>query len=407
MSVRISDVRGAMQLATQATAGVTRIVEGVHRSVWDGLGVPGGQTDGKTRGLTGFVYGAIHGINRFAGNTADTVMGGLQTLFESAQSVPSRTPREETFLSVLNGVMGDRLVEDTNPLAVSMTLKYRGAVMDWRAPHTVRGASGKVVLLIHGSCMTDLQQHARQSGYATEPGELLSAALGYSPVYLRYNSGLHISCNGQQLSAQLEQLFEHWPRGVEELSVVAHSMGGLVMRSALHQAQRQGLLWPGRLKNIVFLGTPHHGAPLERAGNWLHALLGAISYTKPFAALAQLRSAGVTDLRYGNLLHEDWHGHGRFDPGPDGRQRVPLPATVNCYTVAATLAEKRSLVSDRLLGDGLVPLRSALGQHDHPSMNLAFAPSSQWIAYRTSHMELLNSPAVNEQILDWLAAKAT
>jgi pimeloyl-ACP methyl ester carboxylesterase len=405
--MRISDIRGAVQLATQATTGVTRIVEGVHQSVWDRLGVPGGQTEGKTRGITGAVYGAIHGITRLTGKSADAVMTGLQAVFEPAQNGPSRTPREETFLSVLNGVMGDRLVEHNNPLAVSMALNYREAVLDWRAPLAISGASGKVLLLIHGSCMSDFQQHARQSGYATEPGELLSSALGYSPVYVRYNSGLHISCNGQQLSAQLEQLFENWPQAIEELSVVAHSMGGLVMRSAVHQAQAQGMRWPSRLKNIVFLGTPHHGAPLERAGNWLDTLLGAISYTRPFAVLGQLRSAGVTDLRYGNLLHEDWHGHGRFDLKPDGRQIVPLPPEVNCYTVAATLAEKRSLVSDRLLGDGLVPLRSALGQHDKRSMDLAFAASSQTIAYRTGHMELLNSPAVNKQVLDWLASETT
>jgi hypothetical protein len=182
-------------------------------------------------------------------------------------------------------------------------------------------------------------------------------------------------------------------------------MGGLVMRSALHQAQEQGLVWPSRMKKIVFLGTPHHGAPLERAGNWLDTILATISYTRPFTALGQLRSAGVTDLRYGNLLHEDWHGHDRFELKPDGRQIIPLPSSVNCYTVAATLAEKRSILSDRLVGDGLVPLRSALGRHDERPRNLACAKSSQWIAYRTGHMELLNSPAVNKQVLQWLASE--
>jgi pimeloyl-ACP methyl ester carboxylesterase len=403
--MRISDIRGAVQLATQATTGVTRIAESVHQSVWDRLGASGGQTQGKTRGFTGAVYSVIHGITRLTGKSADTVMSGLQAVLEPAENGSSRTPRAETFLSVLNGVMGDRLVEDNNPLAVSMTLKYHETLLDWAAPPEATSTSGKVLLLVHGLCMSDLQQHARQSGYATEPGELLSSTLGYSPVYLRYNSGLHVSCNGQQLSAQLEQLFENWPQAIEELSVIAHSMGGLVMRSALHQAQEQGMLWPTRVKNIVFLGTPHHGAPLERAGNWLDTLLGTISYTRPFTVLGQLRSAGVTDLRYGNLLHEDWHGHDRFELKPDGRQIVPLPPAINCYTVAATLAEKRSLMSDRLLGDGLVPLRSALGQHDQEPMNLAFAASSQKIAYRTSHMELLNSPAVNEQVLEWLASE--
>jgi len=404
LNIRISDIRGAVQLATQATAGVTRIVEGVHQSVWDRLGVPGGQTEGKTRGVTGSVYAAIQGITRLTGYSADALMTGLEAVFEPAKRGPCRTPRAETFLSVLNGVMGDRLVEENNSLAIPMALNYREAALDLQSPLAANGASGKVLLLIHGLCMSDFQQHARQSGYATEPGALLSSALGYRPVYIRYNSGLHVSCNGQQLATRLEQLLEHWPQPIEEWSVVAHSMGGLVIRSALHQAQEQGMRWPARLKNIVFLGTPHHGAPLERAGNWLDALLGTTRHTRPFTALGQLRSAGVTDLRYGNLLRADWQGHNRFDLQPDARRAVPLPLKVQCYTVAATLAEKRSLVSDCLLGDGLVPLRSALGQHDRKSMNLAFDSSCQRVVYRTGHMELLNSPVVNEQVLDWLSS---
>ncbi len=402
--VRISDIRGAVQLATQATTGVTRIVEGVHQSVWDRLGAPGGQIPGKTRGLTGAVYRLVHLITQATGKSAKTVISLLEAIFESEGNNIPRTPRGETFLSILNGVMGDHLVEQNNPFAIPMTFRHRELAPGQQVPQIEPGSSGKVMLLIHGLCMSDLQQHARNSKNLTEPGKALASSLGYCPVYLRYNSGLHISRNGQELAVQLEALLRNWPEPVDELSVVAHSMGGLVIRSALHQAQQQGLLWPGQLKNIVFLGTPHHGAPLERAGNWLDIILEKIPHASPFNALGKLRSAGITDLRYGNLLEEDWRGHDRFDFRPDRRQALPLPSTVNCFAVAATLAEKRSIMSDRLLGDGLVPLRSALGQHDESSRNLGFPESSQCIAWRTSHMELLNSPAVNDQIIQWLSA---
>jgi pimeloyl-ACP methyl ester carboxylesterase len=403
--MRISDIRGAVQLATQATTGVTRIVEGVHQSVWDRLGVPGGQAPGKTRGVTGAVYGLVHDIAQITGKSAKTVISLLESMFEPKGNSLPRTPRGETFLSILNGVMGDRLVEENNPFAIPMAFRYHELAPGQQVPLINPGSSGKVLLLIHGLCLSDLQQHARNSNNPAEPGALLAGGLGYCPVYLRYNSGLHVSRNGQELSVQLEDLLTNWPEPVEELSVVAHSMGGLVVRSALHQAQQQGLLWPRQLKNIVFLGTPHHGAPLERAGNWLDIILEKIPHTRPFSALGKLRSAGITDLRYGNLLEQDWHGRDRFDLQPDCRQVVPLPLAVNCFTVAATLAEKRGILSDRLVGDGLVPLRSALGQHDEPSRNLDFPESSQWIAWRTSHMELLNSPAVNNQILQWLSSE--
>jgi pimeloyl-ACP methyl ester carboxylesterase len=400
--MRISDMRGIVQLATQATSGVTRIVEGVHQSVWSTMGFPGGNAPGKTRGITGLVYRTVHDVTRLTGKGADTMMAGLQQLFESAESATPGTPRREGFLSVLNGVMGDRLVEDNSPFAIPMSLRYREETLNWQSPVPPADTSNKVLLLIHGLCMDDLQQHGQRTNNAAEHGEALASALDYSPVYLRYNSGLHISQNGRELSDQLEQLVTCWPRAIEDLSVIAHSMGGLLIRSALHHAKQEGLHWPERVGNIVFLGTPHHGAPLERAGNWLDVILGATPYTKPFTALGQLRSAGITDLRYGNVLHEDWHGHDRFHLKPDTRRLTLLPETVGCHTVAATLAEKRGALTDHLVGDGVVPLRSALGQHKVAVRSLSFATSSQLIAYRTSHMDLLSSPEVLDQIVQWL-----
>jgi pimeloyl-ACP methyl ester carboxylesterase len=400
--VRISDLRGVVKLATQATSGVTRIVEGVHQSVWSTMGFPGGKAPGKTRGITGLVYNTVHDVTRLTGKGADTMMAGLQQLFEPAENATPGTPRRDAYLAVLNGVMGDRLVEDNSPFATPMSLRYREETLDWQSPPPLADTSGKVLLLIHGLCMDDLQQHGQRTNNTAEQGEVLAATLGYSPIYLRYNSGRHISQNGRELSSRLERLLTLWPKPIEDLAVIAHSMGGLVIRSALHYAQQEGLHWPDRVGNIIFLGTPHHGAPLERAGNWLDIVLGATPYTKPFTALGQLRSAGITDLRYGNVLHDDWHGHDRFHLKPDTRGHAPLPEAVDCHTVAATLAEKRGALADHVVGDGIVPLRSALGQHKEAQRSLSFAKSSQMIVYRTNHMDLLNSPEVLDQIVQWL-----
>jgi pimeloyl-ACP methyl ester carboxylesterase len=240
-------------------------------------------------------------------------------------------------------------------------------------------------------------------------GDALAQALGYTPVYVRYNTGLHTSENGAALTHQLAQLVQHWPVPVQELSIVAHSMGGLVTRSAVHWAQADTAHpspWLAALKNIVFLGTPHHGAPLERAGNWVDVVLGGMPllgpFTKPFAKLGQLRSAGITDLRFGNVCEADWLGVERFKRQPDRRAVVPLPEGVACFAVAATVAAARSHLVERLVGDGLVPLDSALGQHSQPQRSLAFAKSSRWVAYRMHHMELLSSPKVTHKLLEWL-----
>ncbi len=401
--LRTSDLQGLAKLATQATAGVARIAEGVHQSVWRTLGAPGGKSPGQTRGITGLVYKTVQGVTQLVGQGMDSVLTQLQPLLASADDDKPGTPRREAVLAALNGVMGDSLAASNNPLATSMTLRYQGEALDWQALPPMPQATGKVLLLIHGLCMNDLQWHTSHNGQMVDHGAALAAALGYTPVYLRYNSGLHTSQNGHELAARLEQLITHWPTPIEELTVVAHSMGGLLIRSAVYYARQDALGWPTRLKNIVFLGTPHHGAPLERAGNWLDVILGSTPYSAPFAKLGQLRSAGITDLRWGHVLDADWQGHDRFRPKPDSRQVMTLPAGVACYTVAATTAPKRSALADRLIGDGLVPLHSALGQHDDAQRNLIFAKSSQWIAYRTNHMALLSSPQVTQQMVQWLA----
>jgi pimeloyl-ACP methyl ester carboxylesterase len=390
------------QLATQATVGVARMAEGVHQSVWSSMGVSGGQSPGTTRGLTGLIYQSVQGVTQWVGKGLDVAFARLQPLLERIEGEPPETPEREAVLAALNGVLGDRLLANHNPLATPMTLRYRGHALDWQALPSMPEASGKVLLLIHGLCMNDLQWQAKHQEQVVDHGATLEAALGYTPVYLRYNTGLHTSQNGHQLASQLEQLLTHWPTPIKELTVVAHSMGGLLTRSAVHYAKRESLRWPGLLKNIVFLGTPHHGAPLERAGNWIDVILGSTPYSRPFAKLGQLRSAGITDLRYGHVLDVDWQGRDRFQRQPDRRQHLPLPEGVACYTVAATTAAKRSALVDRLLGDGLVPLHSALGRHDEPQRNLLFTAASQSIAYRTNHMALLSSPAVSTQIIQWL-----
>ncbi|WP_296445719.1 esterase/lipase family protein [Rhodoferax sp. UBA5149] len=400
--LRASDIRGIAQLATQATTGVTHIAEGVHQSVWRTLGAPDGKAPGQTRGLTGLVYQGVRGVAQLLGQGVDAVLTRLQPLLDSAPDTRAGTPEREAVLAALNGVMGDRLAASHNPLATAMTLRYQGEALNWQAAPSMPDAKGKVLLLIHGLCMNDLQWHAQHKGQAVDHGEALASNLGYTPVYLRYNSGLHTSQNGHELSALLEQLVTHWPTPIEELTVVAHSMGGLLTRSAFHDAKQAGMRWPHFLKNIVFLGTPHHGAPLERAGNWVDVILGSTPYSAPFAKLGQLRSAGITDLRYGHVLDVDWQGHDRFHRQPDSRQIVPLPQGIACYAIAATMAPKRGALADRLIGDGLVPLHSALGQHDDPRRNLVFAKTSQWIVYRTGHMALLSSPEVTQQMLHWL-----
>jgi hypothetical protein len=241
--LRPSDLRGVAQLATQATRGVTRIVEGVHQSVYDTMGVPGGPATGQTRGVTGLVYKSIHGVTQAVGKALDMALTGLMPLLESAGAAQAGSAQRETVLAILNGVMGDHLVASGNPLAISMTLRHQGQALRWDVeprPAHLAGAAPKALLMIHGLCMNDLQWHTEKDGKVVDHGETISAALGYTPIHVRYNTGLHTSQNGHQLAAELEQMVHHWPVPLEEITVLVHSMGGLLIRSALYYARWRG-----------------------------------------------------------------------------------------------------------------------------------------------------------------------
>ncbi|MGE0351434.1 alpha/beta hydrolase [Hydrogenophaga sp.] len=404
--VRPGDLRAAVRLAAQATTGVIGVAEGVHQSVRDRLGLPPGAGPGRTGGLTGQIYQGIRGVTQLVGHGLDSALAVLLPMVDDPSRHPEPSPAREAVLAALNGVLGDRLLESGNPLAQAMELRYQGRRLVLESPQALQdrlaGVSPHLLVLLHGLCMNDTQW--LRNGH--DHGAFLAQALGCTPVYLRYNSGLHTSTNGREFARQLEWLAAQWPRPLESITLVGHSMGGLVARAACEVARQDGHRWRPLLRHMVFLGTPHHGAPLERAGHGVDVMLAATPFTAPFSRLGQMRSAGITDLRHGHVRDSDWQGRARFGSGDDHREPLPLPEGVACFTIAATLAPRRGLLADRLLGDGLVPLRSALGQHDDPRHRLVFARESQRTVHRTGHLELLSSPVVAQQLLQWLAPMA-
>jgi hypothetical protein len=394
-----SDLRGFARLAADATGGLADLVEAMHHSITRPLGGRGTQAPGRTRGLTGLVYKSVRGVTRVVGGGLDAILGQLRPTLAGRTSSPER----EAVLAALNGVLGDYLVASDNPLAIPMSLRRNGRplVLETQAlAAAMPQGGGKLAVLAHGLCLNDLQWN--REGH--DHGAVLARDLGYTPLYLHYNSGLHTSINGRTLAGLLEVLLEQWPHRVEELVIIAHSMGGLITRSACHFGVLAGHDWPRHLRKLVFLGTPHHGAPLERGGNWVDVLLGATPYAAPFARLGKIRSAGITDLRYGNVLDEHWEGRDRFARMRDTRRAVPLPEGVQSYAMAATTGKAPGDIRDRLLGDGLVPVSSALGRHADSRRSLSFPKPRQWIGHGMNHMDLLGRTEVSDQIVRWFAS---
>lgn len=280
-----------------------------------------------------------------------------------------------------------------------MQLRRDGQPVDALALRAaIQQSNGRVAIMVHGSCMNDLNWNRRGHDH----GAALARDLGFVPLYVHYNSGLHVSENGRKLSDLLQTIVDKSPQPLE-LVIIGYSMGGLVSRSACHYGKRSGCSWPDYLHKLLFLGTPHHGAPLERGGNWIDVIMGISPYSAPFSRLGKIRSSGLTDMRYGNVLDEDWQGRDRFRYAGDRRTPLPLPQGVNCYVIAATTSKASSKLRDDLIGDGLVPLSSALGRHKKAERNLRIPDSQQWIGRNMNHLDLLNHPDVYAIIKEWVS----
>jgi len=366
-----STARGVTRLAFDAVEGLTHVVEGMHANIAAVSPPLGRGTNGRTRGITGFVYDSIRFVNAGARAALDRGLGLLPA------GDGAHEPQPTTLLAVLNGVLGDHLAATENPLAIPMRLRQEGE------------PQRRLLVLIHGLCMNDRQWRRNDHDH----GDALARELGMTPVYVHYNTGRHVSENGRELAGLLEGLLDAWPVRDAELTILAHSMGGLVARSAYHTGAEDGHAWPARLGRLVFLGTPHHGAPLERGGSWFETLLGASPYVAPIARLGMLRSAGITDLRYGNVRDEDWRDCDRFARHGDRRALTPLPHGVECHAFAGGR-------------DVLVPVASALGLHRDADRALAFPEPRRWVGRGLDHFDLLDDAEVYARLREIMTPDA-
>jgi pimeloyl-ACP methyl ester carboxylesterase len=242
-----------------------------------------------------------------------------------------------------------------------MTLRRDGVDVDpCRLAEAYPEATPRLVVFVHGLGQTDDAWRRRHVPY----GFRLQVELGYTPLYIRYNSGRHISENGRELAALLDAVVSGWPVAVDAIALIGHSVGGLVARSACHYGA--GLAWAGRLRQVVSLGAPHGGAPLERVTAAAGAVLTRLPETRPVAGLLEARSAGIKDLR---------------DP-----HEVPFLATADYYFVSA----------------GAPVGRDSAWAHPAPGEPMRFPVDHYREVHGIGYFDLLDHPAVYAVIREWL-----
>ncbi|MCW2778751.1 MAG: Triacylglycerol esterase/lipase EstA, alpha/beta hydrolase fold [Frankiales bacterium] len=350
------------------------------------------------RGIAGALQGAARGV----GAAAATLAGGGPL---------DAVPAARTGLAVLNGAHGDLVRREAPALALDMTVRSAGRDVPLERAALAAAfpdAGDRLVVFLHGLtehegawCYKAVTHHGRRD---VTYGSLLERDLGLTPVYLRYNTGLHVSDNGRSLADLLGRLVERWPTPPRDLVLVGHSMGGLVARSALHLAGSgtpDAETWTRLVRDTITLGTPHLGAPLERNVHKLAGALARLPETRPLATLLTARSVGIKDLRRGTLVQQDWDGRDLDSRSAGPHTHVPLHDGARHFVVLATLARDPDSRAAQLLGDLLVDPLSAQGDTGGED-RLAFPADHVHHIGGLHHFDLLNHPGVYARLRDWL-----
>jgi pimeloyl-ACP methyl ester carboxylesterase len=378
----------------QATGGLGSIQAAVAGRVFRGVGPGAALVRPLHEAITRGVYAGIGLGTRAVGLAAQAAVARREA------PMLSTTPRGSALIAAVTGLRGDALEAEGSPLCQPMGVRVNGepVALDTDAlREAFPEATPRIVVFLHGLMETEFSWGARETY-----GARLADELGCTPVYVRFNSGRHVSENGRSLSELMEQLVAAWPGGADKIALVGHSMGGLVARSACCHGAQDHAEWVRLVRQSVSLGTPHMGAPLEQAVHVLSAGLAALPETRPVANLLRRRSGGIRDLRQGSLVDEDWR-----DRDPDALRAAAcaelplLEGATHCF-VSATITRSDRHPLARLLGDTLVLVPSASGRS--PTRRIPFDEEYGMHVGGATHFALLNHPAVYERLRDWLAA---
>jgi len=340
---------------------------------------------GAHGGIAAAVYGGV-------GLGLKVVARGLRVADRLGVGAPIEASARGRFVvSAVNGLIGDQLVAEDSPLAIEIGVRHRGR--DVRVDRdsltaAFPGATDALVVFVHGLCETehywDRHSRPRPADGSSGPsyGARLAADESWSPVYIRANTGLAIAESGVALNSLLTRLVAAWPRDVRRIALVGHSMGGLIVRSACAVSTSADRDWTRHVTDIVLLGAPHLGSPVERSIARGVRAANKVPELAPFARIFEQRSVGVLDLHDGPADEIAHVPHARY------------------HLVAATLTRSPSHPLAATVGDLLVPYRSAAGLLPNgadifPGADVLHVP-------RADHFDLLNHDDVYAALRGWL-----
>lgn len=362
-------------------------VEGMHRAISGRWFAVLGDVAKPVQLVHDTISGTVYSSIRLAGTAVGVGLDKTMTL---------RPERADAVQAFTNGLWGDRLGRRADRLGISMGVRDRKGEpvpLGRGIANAYPGATKHVVVLVHGLVNTE----AVWRGTATEPGllELLENDRSLTPISVRYNSGRKVSTNGEQLASLIADIHRDWPVPVESIALVGHSMGGLVIRSACATAQTRGDRWIDGVTDVVTLGSPHLGAPLEKLTNAVAWGLSVAKETQPLANFLNSRSRGIKDLRFGATREADWGGIHPDALMVNGFAADALPTTINHHFVAGVVTSDEAHPVGVVMGDLMVRAKSATGGR-------RLEPTNTMVIGRVRHANLLRNEEVIDQVMGWL-----
>ncbi|AZG44457.1 esterase/lipase family protein [Gordonia insulae] len=391
---------GRVELS-RAVSGVAGIHASISRGVFAGLDRALGGWSRSARTIHDAISMAVYTT------TAESVeiAGGLAELAaDTAGEVPSQTRRGAAAIGFLNGLIGDQLADERSPLATEMSLRSGGVRVATTADDLARAypdATGHITVFLHGLMETE---YAWDFGGQATYGARLRADIGSTEVLIRYNSGRHISDNGRDLAQLLADIVLLWPVPVTSVSLIGHSMGGLVLRSACHTGVESGAYWPSLVRHTVCLGTPHLGAPMAKGVHVATAALRATAMTRPFGDFLGRRSDGVRDLLHGTITADGRNVVDRDAIRQPAVDNPPLMHTARHLFVTASITHDPDHPVGRLIGDGLV--RGSSGRGRDRIRHIGFHGDDGLHIGGAHHFTLLNDDEVHRWLRERLGPQA-
>ena len=266
---------------------------------------------------------------------------------------------------ILNGLHGHTMSEKGHKALINMSFRYQSrdiSIEKLKEFYDFSKYNGTVIIFIHGLMNDESIWKSKPGNRKKWLGSAIEDEMKANALYVRYNTGRHISENGRQLSSLLQHFIEVH-QSINQLNIVCHSMGGLVSRSACYYSGIHNQSWTGILKKVFLIGVPNEGSYLARVAYMTQYFFRKIdpSENDSVAKFFDVRSNGIKDLSFGYLVDEDWQNSKDGNVKNIQQTKVyPLPH-VYYYLIAASVTEENE--KNRIFtffGDGLVEKKSAL-----------------------------------------------